>query len=341
MARLAGLRAGVRRRRAGALPARAPRAPNAARGRRAAVQRRDALRQHDPDGQRAAVPRRPRPGAAHLVAHPLERDGDGAPGQQGVLASWAATSRATSPRRRCTRSASTTSGARRARTTGATSSSCRATRRRASTRARSSRAASPRSSCAASARRSTTRALDGGLSSYPHPWLMPDYWQFPTVSMGLGPLMAIYQARFMKYLQGRDVADTARSQGVGLPRRRRDRRAGVARRDLAGRARAPRQPHLRRQLQPAAPRRAGARQRQDHPGARDATSAARAGTSSRSSGAAAGTRSSRPTPTGHAARADGGGRRRRLPDLQVARRRVRARALLRRATPSCARWSRT
>ncbi|MEN9657094.1 MAG: pyruvate dehydrogenase [Pseudomonadota bacterium] len=43
----------------------------------------------------------------------------------------------------------------------------------------------------------------GGLSSYPHPWLMPDFWQFPTVSMGLGPLMAIYQARFMKYLDDR------------------------------------------------------------------------------------------------------------------------------------------
>ena len=41
-----------------------------------------------------------------------------------------------------------------------------------------------------------------GLSSYPHPWLMPDFWQFPTVSMGLGPIMAIYQARFMKYLPG-------------------------------------------------------------------------------------------------------------------------------------------
>jgi pyruvate dehydrogenase E1 component len=48
----------------------------------------------------------------------------------------------------------------------------------------------------------------GGLSSYPHPWLMPDFWQFPTVSMGLGPLMAIYQARFMKYLAGRDIQDT-------------------------------------------------------------------------------------------------------------------------------------
>jgi pyruvate dehydrogenase E1 component len=47
-----------------------------------------------------------------------------------------------------------------------------------------------------------------GLSSYPHPWLMPDFWRFPTVSMGLGPLMAIYQARFMKYLDSRGLAKT-------------------------------------------------------------------------------------------------------------------------------------
>ena len=47
-----------------------------------------------------------------------------------------------------------------------------------------------------------------GLSSYPHPWLMPDFWQFPTVSMGLGPLQAIYQARFLNYLQSRDFANT-------------------------------------------------------------------------------------------------------------------------------------
>jgi pyruvate dehydrogenase E1 component len=45
----------------------------------------------------------------------------------------------------------------------------------------------------------------GGLSSYPHPWLMPDFWEFPTVSMGLGPLMAIYQARFNKYLENRGL----------------------------------------------------------------------------------------------------------------------------------------
>ena len=48
-------------------------------------------------------------------------------------------------------------------------------------------------------------AGDEGLSSYPHPWLMPDYWQFPTVSMGLGPLQAIYQAHVMKYLDSRDL----------------------------------------------------------------------------------------------------------------------------------------
>ncbi|WP_159874595.1 pyruvate dehydrogenase (acetyl-transferring), homodimeric type [Aquitalea denitrificans] len=51
--------------------------------------------------------------------------------------------------------------------------------------------------------------VDGnGLSSYPHPWLMDDFWQFPTVSMGLGPLMAIYQARFLKYLESRGLART-------------------------------------------------------------------------------------------------------------------------------------
>src|SRR4249919_3023665 len=47
-----------------------------------------------------------------------------------------------------------------------------------------------------------------GIPSYPHPWLMPDFWQFPTVSMGLGPLMGIYQARFLKYLHHREFANT-------------------------------------------------------------------------------------------------------------------------------------
>ncbi len=52
--------------------------------------------------------------------------------------------------------------------------------------------------------------VDGqGVSSYPHPWLMPHYWQFPTVSMGLGPLQAIYQARFMRYLEARGLEKTS------------------------------------------------------------------------------------------------------------------------------------
>lgn len=64
--------------------------------------------------------------------------------------------------------------------------------------------------------RLTEQQLDGfrqelsrkGISSYPHPWLMPHFWQFPTVSMGLGPLMAIYQASFLKYLHRRGLANT-------------------------------------------------------------------------------------------------------------------------------------
>lgn len=52
-------------------------------------------------------------------------------------------------------------------------------------------------------------APGGGLSSYPHPWLMPGFWQFATVSMGLGPLLAIYQARFIRYLHNRGIKDTS------------------------------------------------------------------------------------------------------------------------------------
>ncbi len=63
-------------------------------------------------------------------------------------------------------------------------------------------------------RRELTGARDatGGLSSYPHPRLMPDFWEFPTVSMGIGPLNAIYQARFNRYLHHRHIADTSQSK---------------------------------------------------------------------------------------------------------------------------------
>jgi pyruvate dehydrogenase E1 component len=65
--------------------------------------------------------------------------------------------------------------------------------------------------------RLTAQQLDGfrqdisrdGLTSYPHPWLMPEFWQFPTVSLGIGPITSIYQARFMKYLEARSLAGTS------------------------------------------------------------------------------------------------------------------------------------
>ena len=117
-----------------------------------------------------------------------------------------------------------------------------------------------------------------GLSSYPHPRLMPDFWEFPTVSMGLGPIDAIYQARFNRYLQNRGLARHLGQSRLGLPGRRRDRRARGAGRPPRRRRRGPRQPDLRRQLQPPAPRRPGPRQRQDHPGARGGLPRRRAGT---------------------------------------------------------------
>ena len=69
--------------------------------------------------------------------------------------------------------------------------------------------AEPRSTSAASCSRG------GGLSSYPHPWLMPEFWEFPTVSMGLGPIMAIYQARFNRYLTDRGINDTVEASTSG------------------------------------------------------------------------------------------------------------------------------
>ncbi|MBX2836762.1 MAG: alpha-ketoglutarate dehydrogenase [Gammaproteobacteria bacterium] len=56
----------------------------------------------------------------------------------------------------------------------------------------------------------------GGICSYPHPWLMPDFWQFPTGSMGLGPISAIYNARFMRYLQARGICDTSEKRVWGV-----------------------------------------------------------------------------------------------------------------------------
>ena len=171
--------------------------------------------------------------------------------------------------------------------------------------------------------------VDGkGISSYPHPKLMPEFWQFPTVSMGLGPLMAIYQARFLKYLHARGIADTEQAQGLGVLRRRRDGRARVARRDRPGVAREARQPDLRHQLQPAAPRRPGARQRQDHPGARGRVPRLGLERHQADLGQLLGP-AARPRQGRHPAQGHDADRRRRLPGDEGQRRRLRAQALLR------------
>ena len=83
-----------------------------------------------------------------------------------------------------------------------TSSTSRDMRRPASTRARFWKDGSPKQKLENFRRE---LAEGGGLSSYPHPWLMPDFWEFPTVSMGLGPIQAIYHARFIKYLENRGL----------------------------------------------------------------------------------------------------------------------------------------
>ena len=67
--------------------------------------------------------------------------------------------------------------------------------------------------------------VDGGLPSYPHPRRLPEFWEFPTVSMGLGPINTVAQARFNRYLLHHEIADTSRVEGVVLRRRRRDGRA--------------------------------------------------------------------------------------------------------------------
>ena len=218
-----------------------------------------------PRSSAAAVPRRPRDRAADQEPHPLERDGDGGAGQPASTRASAATSRPSPRRRRSTRSASTTSSAAASdERPAATWSTSRGTPRRASTPAPSSRAGSREEQLEHFRRElaARRRALllpaplaDAGLLAVPDgvDGARPDQGHLPGA---------------LQPLPGRPRPQGHRGRArLVLPRRRRDRRAGVARRDHARRPRAARQPDLRHQLQPAAPRRAGARQRQDHPGA--------------------------------------------------------------------------
>ena len=169
-----------------------------------------------------------------------------------------------------------------------------------------------------------------GIPSYPHPWLMPDFWQFPTVSMGLGPLMAIYQARFLKYLEGRGLAKTAnRKVWAFLGDGECDEPESLGAISLGGRERLDNL-DLRHQLQPAAPRRPRARQRQDHPGARRRIPRRRLERDQGRMGLRLG-QALREGQGRHPARAHGRVRRRPIPGFQEQERRVCARAFLQHA----------
>ena len=230
--------------------------------RRAARPGADPLHQHHLARAGAALPRRRGDGAPHPAHRPLERRGHGAARQPASRPASAATSPPTPRAPRSTRWASTTSSA--ARTTAPGDQvffqghAAPGIYARAFLEGRISEQQLDH----------FRREVGGqGLSSYPHPRLMPDCWEFPTVSMGLGPLNAIYQARFNRYLHARGFADTSKQRvWAFLGDGEMDEPEALGALTLAG-ARGARQPDLRRQLQPAAPRRPGARQRQDHPGA--------------------------------------------------------------------------
>jgi pyruvate dehydrogenase E1 component len=168
--------------------------------------------------------------------------------------------------------------------------------------------------------------VDGkGLSSYPHPWLMPDFWQFPTVSMGLGPLMAIYQARFMKYLADRELVNTeGRKVWCFLGDGEIDEPESMGAIGVAAREKLDNLIFVVNcNLQ-----RAGARQRQDHPGTGSGFPRRRLerdqGYLGRLLGLTAGAGYHRPVAEAH-----GRVRGRRVPDLQVQRRCLRAQTFLR------------
>ena len=178
----------------------------------------------------AAVPRQPRDRAPHQEPGPLERAGDGRQGQQGSRTASAVTSRRSPRPPRSTKSASTTSSRARATTTTATSSTSRDTPRRASTRARSSKAG-----CRREKLENFRRELKagGGLSSYPHPVADARLLGVPHGVDGPRPDHVDLPGA-LHALPGRSRPEEALElEGVGVPRRRRDRRA----RDRSARSR--------------------------------------------------------------------------------------------------------
>ncbi len=176
--------------------------------RRAAAAHPDPLHQHDQPGAGAVLPGRRGARAADPPADPLERGGDGPPGEHELPRDRRPPRHVRLGGDASTRSASTTSSG--ARTTAAGDQIFYQGHAAPGIYAR-----------AFLEGRLTEDQLDHfrrevvpgqGLSSYPHPRLMPDFWEFPTVSMGIGPISAIYQARFNRYLQNRGLKDTSGSR---------------------------------------------------------------------------------------------------------------------------------
>ena len=246
-----------------------------------------------PPDREPAVPGRPRARAPDPRADPLERDGDRAAGQRRVVGAG-----------RAHRQLPVGRDALRGRLPPLLARPERRARRRPRLHAgplvaRRLRARVPRG--APEPRGGPARLPPGGLARrallLPAPvadaglLAVPDRLDGPRADHGDLP-GAVHEVPEGPRPDGHD-----RAQGVGVPRRRRDRRAGVAGRDLARRPRAARQPRLRHQLQPAAARRAGARQRQDHPGARDVLPRRGLERAQGDLGLASGTRCSPPTTT--------------------------------------------
>ncbi len=200
----------------------------------------------------------------------------------------------------------------------------------------SSKAGSPRNSSTTSATRSGATASP----ATPTLVLLPGFWEFPTVSMGLGPINAIYQAHINRYLEQRQLVDTSAGRGLVLRRRRRDGRARVHRRPGRRRARASRQPDLRRELQPATPRRTRPGQRQDHPGARGGVPRRGLERHQGDLGFALG-RAAGPRRRRRPARQDEHHGRRRVPEVRHRDAAPTSASTSSGPTPGCARWSST
>ena len=325
MARVPRLRA--RALGAGARPraARAPARPRPAARGVAAVRREHAVRQHHPPGGAAPLSGEPRPRAAHPQHHPLERHDHGCARQPrrpddrrpyrdlrlgGGSVRGGAQPLHARPRQRFRGGPHLLAGAYRP-------GDLRPRIPRGAAERGAARQLPPRAPPGRGAVLLPAPPPDAGLLAVPHrvDGPVPDHGDLP------GPVQPLSR--------GPRPQAAVRRQGLGLHRRRRDGRAGIPRGHLPGRPRAARQPRLRRQLQPAAARRPGARQRQDHPGAGDGLLRGRLerhqGDLGQRLGPAAGQGRE-----GAAGAAHGGARRRPVPEVQRLRRQLPAQPLLRR-----------